>query len=160
MFNKKTTFGGEMRDVASKSFAYDDEIIAQPRMRRSIESLDFDTLSQEELSNLVSELSSRITNKRLADRNLEYEFETQLMHAKRLQEELVDLEAEPKEKIAALNAVTSVLRELTKLREGLQTIEDLRRVEAALLETIEDMPEAARGKFLDKYEAIYKRMSD
>ena len=176
MFNKKTkptTFGGEMRDVASKTIDNDNDTFtdrsadlnngtfgaARRQTGRETRSFDLDLLSQEELNSLMSEVSSRITNKRLADRNLEREFEAQLNLAKRIQEDLLTFEAEPKEKISALNAVTSILKELTKLREDLQTIEDLRRVEAALLEAIGTLPEAEKVAFLDRYEEIYEAMS-
>lgn len=55
--------------------------------------------------------------------------------------------------------MTSILKELTKLREDLQTIEDLRRVEAALLEAIGTLPEKEKAAFLDRYEEIYEAMS-
>lgn len=159
MFNKKTKttkMGGEMRDVAFRPF---EEPPKQPLTAREAHDFDLDMLSQEQLNSLMSEVSSRITNKRLADRNLEREFEAQLNLAKRIQEDLLTFEAEPKEKIAALNAVTSILKELTKLREDLQTIEDLRRVEAALLEAIGTLPEKEKAAFLDRYEEIYEAMS-
>ncbi len=122
MFNKKTkptSFGGEMRDVASKTIDNDNDTFTDSstdaingtfgassrQPRRETRHFDLDLLSQEELNSLMSEVSSRITNKRLADRNLEREFEAQLNLAKRIQEDLLTFEAEPKEKISALNAV-------------------------------------------------------
>jgi hypothetical protein len=58
-------------------------------------------------------------------------------------------------RVQALNAIGSVISQLVKLQSDLHTLENIQKIESALIETLKAMPEV-REAFLEHYKGALK----
>lgn len=120
-----------------------------------VDGLNLDALDQNELIMLRAQIEQRMDNPRLREIDLEREFLVQLSAARRLQRDLVSTQANPNQIAATMNAITTVLRDITKLRVQLHTAEKLRKIEQLLVRQLQKLPADLAEDFLAEYEAVY-----
>jgi hypothetical protein len=70
--------------------------------------------------------------------------------------ETAELSDEPlNHRVAALNAISSCISSMVKLQSDLHTLEEIKKIENALIDTLKAMPEV-REKFLNFYKGALK----
>lgn len=120
---------------------------------------DIDNMSVEELLALRAEIDARLPARGLSDMNLEGELVRQYYQVKALQAEvLVDYETPANQKAQVSNAVAGTLQQLVKMQTDLKRDEQLKLIEIALLEAIEDLPQDKKDGFFVRYEKIAERV--
>lgn len=58
-------------------------------------------------------------------------------------------------RVQALNAISSIINQIVKMQTDLHTLENVRAIENALIETLKSMPEV-REEFLKRYSGALK----
>lgn len=116
-----------------------------------------DTLSQEQLRALRDQIDAKLPAGSLKSLNLETELVTQYQRVLDLQDEVLrDSDVPANQRAQVAGAVGSALQHLIKMQEDLQLQVTLRRMEEALVESLQTLPEEARDAYFIAYERIAK----
>ena len=116
---------------------------------------DLDTMSVDELRELRDEIDRRLPEDSLDSLNLEKELVGQYRVVKRLQDDVItDDDIAPNQRSQVAGQVASTLQQLVKLQVDLKQGEQMKRMESAFLEAIEDLEESAKAKFFAAYDVI------
>ena len=119
------------------------------------EGLDLDTMSVEELRELRDEIDRRLPEDSLDSLNLEKELVGQYRRVKRLQDDVImDDEIPPNQRSQVAGQVASTLKQLVDMQVDLKQGEQMKRMEAAFLDAIEDVDEDVKAKFFANYDVI------
>lgn len=117
------------------------------------EKLGIDLLSEEELLELRAEIDQLLPTKALTDLNMERELVLQLVTVQNLQREVLrDKSVPANQKAQAANSVAATLASLAKLQTEVYTSERLKKLESALIETLNTLEKPAQESFLASYE--------
>ena len=117
--------------------------------------LDLDAMSVDELRALRDEIDRRLPEDSLDTLNLEKELVGQYRSVKRLQDDVImDDEIPPNQRSQVAGQVASTLQQLVKLQVDLKQGEQMKRMESAFLDAIEDLEESAKAKFFATYDVI------
>ena len=119
------------------------------------EGFDLDTMTHDELRELRDEIDRRLPEDSLDSLNLEKELVGQYRAVKRLQDDvLMDDEIPPNQRSQVAGQVASTLQQLVKMQVDLKQGEQMKRMEAAFLDAIEDVDEDVKAKFFANYDVI------
>ena len=119
------------------------------------EGFDLDTMSVEELRELRDEIDRRLPEDSLDSLNLEKELVGQYRRVKRLQDDVImDDEIPPNQRSQVAGQVASTLKQLVDMQVDLKQGEQMKRMEAAFLDAIEDVDEDVKAKFFANYDVI------
>lgn len=117
--------------------------------------VNLDLLTPDELLELRKEIDQRLPTSSLNDLNLEKELVLQLLTVQKLQREvLAESDIPANQKAQTVNAVAANLATLAKLQTEVYTSERLKKVEQALIEALQTLPESAQEEFLAHYEDV------
>lgn len=95
----------------------------------------------------------------LKELNLDTELLTQYKNAKELLHEAMDDEETPlNQKAQIINTMTNIIKQILELQEALHNVENMKILEATLVETLKVYPELAT-KFLNDYEKALNNVS-
>lgn len=118
-----------------------------------LERLGLSTLNMAELIQLRSEIDAKVPVKALVDLNLERELVMQLVVVQNLQNEtLADPGVPANQKAQTVNSAAATLQTLAKMQTEVYNSERLKRMEQALIETLQALPTEAQEAFLTAYE--------
>ena len=116
---------------------------------------DLDTMSVDELRALRDEIDRRLPEDSLDSLNLEKELVGQYRRVKRLQDDVImDDEIPPNQRSQVAGQVASTLKQLVDMQVDLKQGEQMKRMEAAFLDAIEDVDEDVKAKFFANYDVI------
>ena len=119
---------------------------------------DLDTMSVEQLRELRDEIDRRLPEDSLDSLNLEKELVGQYRRVKRLQDDVImDDEIPPNQRSQVAGQVASTLKQLVDMQVDLKQGEQMKRMEAAFLDAIEDVDEDVKVKFFANYDVIAAR---
>lgn len=117
--------------------------------------VNLDAMSEAEMRRLATRLASRLPEKSIKSLNLEEELMTQYKRVLDLQDEVIhDSEIPANQRAQVASQVASVLQQLIKLQEDLDLQTTLRNMEAALIESLQLLPEEAQKKYFEGYEEL------
>lgn len=121
----------------------------------------FDDFPERESRNLGQGPSKPIVNttisaKTLAELDLDHELLTQYKAAQTLLTEAAYDKVTPlNQKAQVLNSITAIITQIIKLQQEVHSIEEVKEIEAALIETLKEFPEI-KEKFLKAYKKRLK----
>ena len=116
---------------------------------------DLDTMTHDELRELRDEIDRRLPEDSLDSLNLEKELVGQYRRVKRLQDDVImDDEIPPNQRSQVAGQVASTLKQLVDMQVDLKQGEQMKRMEAAFLDAIEDVDEDVKAKFFANYDVI------
>ena len=119
------------------------------------EGFDLDAMSVDELRELRDEIDRRLPEDSLDSLNLEKELVGQYRRVKRLQDDVImDDEIPPNQRSQVAGQVASTLKQLVDMQVDLKQGEQMKRMEAAFLDAIEDVDEDVKAKFFANYDVI------
>lgn len=117
--------------------------------------VNLDAMSEAEMRRLATRLASRLPEKSIKSLNLEEELMTQYKRVLDLQDEVIhDSEIPANQRAQVASQVASVLQQLIKLQEDLDLQTTLRNMEAALIESLQLLPDEAQKKYFEGYEEL------
>ena len=117
--------------------------------------IDLDEFTLQDLLALRSEVEKRLPSGSIRDIDLTKEVVLQFRAVQELQGRVVlDPEVAANQKAQVANSTSAILAQLTKLQTELYTVERLKRIEMALIEALNELPEADQRRFFTVYEAI------
>ena len=117
--------------------------------------LDLDAMTHDELRELRDEIDRRLPEDSLDSLNLEKELVGQYRRVKRLQDDVImDDEIPPNQRSQVAGQVASTLKQLVDMQVDLKQGEQMKRMEAAFLDAIEDVDEDVKAKFFANYDVI------
>lgn len=135
--------------------AFDLPVSVQGTGIKSQRGLSLDKYSPDELMDLRSQIDERMPIRRIKDVNMEQELVLQLQAVQRLQSLVIDDETTPaNQKSQVAGAVAGALATLGKLQVEIYSSERLKRIEAILIEVINEMPKKVQESFFEKYETL------
>lgn len=115
--------------------------------------LDLSGLSIGQLSQLRDEVTDLLPDTGKMD--LHKELATQYILIKEYQSEVRENNEVPPNQVAqVMNSTVAALAQLIKLQEALERVEAFKKMETCLIEAVTLLPEPARVKFFDEYEAM------
>lgn len=115
--------------------------------------LDLSSLTVGQLSQLRDEINALLPDTGKMD--LHKELATQYTLVKQYQSEVLDNDEVPPNQVAqVMNSTVAALAQLIKLQEALERVEAFKKMETCLIEAVTLLPEEARTKFFDEYEAM------
>ena len=115
-------------------------------------------LSPADLRKLRGEIDRLLPEDSLDSLNLEKELVGQYRKVQRLQDDvLMDDEIPPNQRSQVAGQVASTLQQLVKLQVDLKQGEQMKRMESAFLDAIEDVDEDVKAKFFANYDVIAAR---
>ena len=116
---------------------------------------DLDTMTHDELRELRDEIDRRLPEDSLDSLNLEKELVGQYRRVKRLQDDVImDDEIPPNQRSQVAGQVASTLKQLVDMQVDLKQGEQMKRMESAFLDAIEDVDEDVKAKFFANYDVI------
>lgn len=116
-----------------------------------------DTLDYDQLRELRDQIDAKLPADSLKSLNLETELVTQYQRVLNLQDKVLrDSDVPANQRAQVAGAVGSALQQLIKMQEDLQLQVTLRRMEEALVESLQTLPEEARDAYFIAYERIAK----
>ena len=119
---------------------------------------DLYAMSVEELRELRDEIDRRLPEDSLDSLNLEKELVGQYRRVKRLQDDVImDDEIPPNQRSQVAGQVASTLKQLVDMQVDLKQGEQMKRMESAFLDAIEDVDEDVKAKFFANYDVIAAR---
>ena len=122
------------------------------------EGFDLDSMSVDELRELRDEIDRRLPEDSLDSLNLEKELVGQYRRVKRLQDDVImDDEIPPNQRSQVAGQVASTLKQLVDMQVDLKQGEQMKRMESAFLDAIEDVDEDVKAKFFANYDVIAAR---
>jgi hypothetical protein len=114
-----------------------------------------DALSTGDLLILKSQVEQRLPARSLKEMNLEEELVEQYLTVKALQEKVLSGEGvSPSQLAQVANQVVGTLSRLVKMQIDLERDEQMKKIEEALLEAVQTLPEKTREAFFNDYERI------
>lgn len=122
--------------------------------------VQLEDMEPSELLLLKARIDVLLAQAGLTKLNLEDEFLVQLAHARGLQADLRDGLGKPGERAAALNAASTVLKDIVKLREQVVSLERMSKLEAAIVKIMRGQPPEIRDEFLSKYREIVEKYGE
>ena len=116
---------------------------------------DLEGLDVAELLALRSEIDARLPSTSLQQMDLEKELVLQYHKLQSLQTRVLEDDRTPANQLAQVaNAVTASLQTLVKMQIDVGRDEQMKRIETALLEAIETLPNEEKLAFFQRYEEI------
>lgn len=113
-----------------------------------------DAYTIQDLLDLRARVERRLPAKSLKDLNLERELTLQFLALQQLQNRVIDDDdASPSHRAQVANSLSAALANLVKIESAVYTSTRLKQIEAALIDTLNDMPTEAAEQFLSRYEA-------
>lgn len=113
-----------------------------------------DDMSASDLLMLHARIGAMLSDAGLAKLDLEQEFLVQLAHARGVQQLLREREGKANEQAAALNGVTSILKEIVRLREAVSNIEKIQKLEGIIVRVMKTQPAEVREDFMERYREL------
>lgn len=110
-----------------------------------------DDMSPADLLMLHARVGAMLSDAGLAKLDLEQEFLVQLAHARGIQQLLREGDGKASEQAAALNGVTTILKEIVRLREAVSNIEKIQRLEGIIVRVMKTQPAEVREDFMERY---------
>jgi hypothetical protein len=145
--------------LSKPNFEYPEDRIARQNAaiceELAAHQVNLDAMSESEMRRLATRLASRLPEKSIRSLNLEEELMTQYQRVLDLQSEVIhdsDIPANQRAQVAG--QVASVLQQLIKLQEDLDLQTTLRNMEAALIESLQLLPEDAQKQYFEGYEEL------
>lgn len=118
----------------------------------------FKLMNERELLQILAQILEILPAKQLKDMNLEEEIVLQYRTAKALQDDVVnDSLMAPNHKAQIMNSVASTLQMLVKMQSEYYTAERLKKIEMALVRTLNAWPHEQSEQFLDAYAEILEK---
>lgn len=122
---------------------------------RASSTVDLERLTEQELLVMRIKIDALLPITKLADMNLERELTLQFRSAQALQNLILDdIHTAANQKAQVMNSVSSNLQSLVKMQAEYYTPERLKKIEAALVETLNTWPESQTAEFFEKYEQL------
>ena len=111
-----------------------------------------DAYTLQELLDLRARIERRLPARSLKDINLERELVLQVMALQQLQNSVIDDEDTPaNQKAQTASALSAALMNLVKVQSEVRNSERMKKIEAVLIDTLNDLPEEAARQFLESY---------
>lgn len=115
---------------------------------------DLDNMSLSDLLALRNQVEQRLPARDLKDMDLNRELVLQVLALQQLQSTVIkDSEVPANQQAQVANSLSAALTTLVKLQGDVFTTERLKKIEAALIETIGVLPTEAQEAFFAAYEA-------
>lgn len=130
--------------------AFESQKATQAAKPFSLESLD-----TAQLLSLREAIEARLPARRLSELDLEKETVVQMMQARATLATLLASGEDPHKVAPTLNALTTLLAQLSKLQADLYSSERVKAMESALIATMQSQPDEVKAKFFDTYERLY-----
>lgn len=119
----------------------------------SDEAMNLSAFTITELSRLHSQIAAMLPD--VAKMDLHRELATQYAVVKEFQQDvLVNPEIPANQVAQCMNVTVSALGHLIKLQESLERVETFKKMETCLIEAVAVLPEEAKVKFFEEYEAM------
>lgn len=116
--------------------------------------VDVSSMPLDQLLELRNRVEQLLPVKNLKDLDLSRELVLQVLALQSLQNRVLsDDEAPPNQQAQVANALSGALTTLVKLQADVYTTERLKRLEAALIKTLEVLPKEAQETFFEAYES-------
>ena len=132
--------------------------VTLPEIPRS-RGFDLDDMTTEDLIRLHASIEAKLPPAELGSMNLERELVMQYRRILALQEDvLTDDDVPANQRAQVSNAVAATLQQLVKMQVDLGREEQMKRMETALLEAVETLPNAEKDLFFQRYEEIAERV--
>ena len=123
--------------------------------KRQTGPVDLRGMPLDELLDLRSRIEALLPAKSLQDMDLQRELVLQVLALQALQQRVLgDNETPANQQAQCANSLSAALANLVKVQTGLYTSERLKRVEALLIATLDEMPKDSQEQFLAKYEEL------
>lgn len=139
-----------------------DQVISGDAFSSAAESTIFEDIKDwdvEELLELRASIDALLPASNLSEMNLEGELVRQYYRVVALQTRTLGDERTPANQLAQVsNVVASTLQQLVKMQMDVRRDEQLKLIEVALLEAIQDLPQEAKDSFFARYEKIAERV--
>jgi hypothetical protein len=127
--------------------------------QRAPHDFDFNGLPVDELLRLRGEIEQRLPALALKDLDLEKELVLQFLASQRLQAKvLTQADTPANQKAQVANALASSLAALAKFQTEVHSSERMKRIEIALIDAINLLPNEAKEAFLTAYAAILETL--
>lgn len=127
--------------------------VQEPQEYRStpVHHILLDDMPPADLLMLHARIGAMLSDAGLAKLDLEQEFLVQLAHARGIQQLLREGDGKANEQAAALNGVTTILKEIVKLREAVSNIEKIQKLEGIIVRVMKTQPAEVREDFMERY---------
>lgn len=113
-----------------------------------------DQLEPEQLLEVYEEIRSRLPPLRIAKMNVEEELLLQFHTVRKLQTEVIGMDAvAPNQKAQVANTVGNCLERITKMQEEIYDSERFKRIESLVIRMLRKVPKEVAEEFLRDYEA-------
>lgn len=114
--------------------------------------VDLTGMSASELLELRAQIDEKLPVKDLADVDLNRELVLQMLQTQRLQSDVLkEAETPANQRAQVANAVASIISQLAKLQAEVYTSERMKRIEGALIDTLQELPQPVQTRFLERY---------
>ena len=112
-----------------------------------------DAYTLQELLDLRARIERRLPARSLKDLDLERELVLQVMALQELQNKVIDDDDTPaNQKAQTASALSAALMNLVKVQSEVHNSERMKKIEAALIDTLNELPQEAAAAFLGRYE--------
>ena len=119
-----------------------------------------DAYTLQELLDLRARIERRLPARSLKDINLERELVLQVMALQQLQNRVIDDDDTPaNQKAQTASALSAALMNLVKVQSDVHSSERLKKIEAVLIDTLNELPQEAAAAFLGRYEETITALS-
>ncbi len=139
-----------------------DQVISGDAFSSAAESTIFEDIKDwdvEELLELRASIDALLPSTALRDMDLEKEMVLQYHRVVALQTRVLGDDRTPANQLAQVsNVVASTLQQLVKMQTDVRRDEQLKLIEVALLEAIQDLPQEAKDSFFARYEKVAERV--
>lgn len=115
-------------------------------------------LPESELRRVKFFIDQRLPNSEIGSLNLEEELVQQYLLVKDLQDSVIsDISIPANQKATVANSVASTLSQLIKLQEDLRREENLKLMEAVLIEVVKTFKDSDKEEFFSEYNRLAKK---
>ena len=151
------------KDVPDLPFSRGGENYRAPKpdkVRRPVVEIDVAGCTVEELLSFRQQINEALPARSLKDLDLSEELVIQVLALQLAQSKALESEDTPTNQIAqAMNALSAALTTLVKLQNETFTSERLKKAEAILVSTLQELPAEAQEQFLTAYAAALGTLS-
>jgi hypothetical protein len=120
--------------------------------------VNLDGMPVAELLALRAGIDEKLPVKDLADVDLNRELVLQMLQTQKLQRDVLEDEDTPANQRAQVaNAVAAIINNLVKLQSEVYTSERIKKIEQALIQTLQTLPSEAQRAFFVEYEKALAR---
>ncbi|VTU32217.1 hypothetical protein H4CHR_02967 [Variovorax sp. PBS-H4] len=119
--------------------------------------IDLTGMPVTQLLELRALIDEKLPVKDLKDIDLNRELVLQMLQTQQLQANVLKEDETPANQRAQVaNAVAGIISQLAQLQAKVYTSERLKRIETALIDTLQELPKEAQNVFLERYEVALK----